>query len=387
MGIPHVRFTNFTHTEFTVGDLVPTTRQHRYCCYSASQMHKWDSFVTKMLGWLWNGFKTARVAIHADEHDLNVFMRENEIKRLHTESMRIQETWKRFQKQAQRKSEQTVVPSAHLSRPIQIHNPLCTRIRSFNNDSCNDSVIGVYITTNEVGLETTNSVLRSHPRKPLSCHIGFSGWYNFDLMALRKSSYGIICDFNPQNRRFIEKTVQLLRESPSRQLFIAKLTKFLQGDRSIEFSPNVTRSPINPVDEINEELTRNGSWLCNDESFLYIRSLAMLDTIAAITVDIRDSTPFRKMTRLFQDNGIAIDSLYLSNISFYMFSGEDRTAYLNTVHSLIEDDTLIIHCPELIDIPSDSPAQQVDLGKRFLSATQDERFFRLSRKDMVGELL
>jgi hypothetical protein len=46
-------------------------------------------FLTKILGWLWSGFKTESTTIHAKGIDIRVFMRRNEIDELSTEATRV----------------------------------------------------------------------------------------------------------------------------------------------------------------------------------------------------------------------------------------------------------------------------------------------------------
>ena len=250
--------------------------------------------------------------------------------------------------------------------------PLSRRLRTLSDQSCSDEVVGVYITTNERGLEKARSILRQKPLQPQSCHIGFSGWYNLDIISLRKSTYGILCDFSPAQKSFLEQTFNVVKQSFTRQIFVEKMLAYLNspaGSR-ITFSPNFNRGPIicsDQREEIKSELTQDGSWLSSDEGFKYIRNLVLKDKISVLSMDVRDTKRFKLISKLFQDNGIVVDTLYLSNICDYMFKPLDKARYSDTVHALIEQNTLIIHCPAPTDIyvmfTEKTLCQRVDLGK------------------------
>lgn len=236
-------------------------------------------------------------------------------------------------------------PKDSSSSSIQsFEDPLSKRLRRFNDSNCHGSICGAYITTNELGLEEVMSFLMKTSRVVEGFHIGFSGWYNFDVMAARRSGRGLICDFNPDNKKFIERTLQILRTSSSRESFVKAMMEFAEGRNGIYFSPNDRPECIGAENEIRQELYRKGSWLFTEEAFNHIKNLAMSDKIAAITTDIRNSANFQKVATLFADNNMSIDSLYLSNISMYLSHEVDnRNAYTSTVKLLIKPETIVIN--------------------------------------------
>ena len=267
------------------------------------------------------------------------------------------------------------------SKTMPRENPLSKRLRAWNDPDCKREIVGVCITTNEEGSKEIREILKQTPPVPKSCHIGFSGWYNFDIMAVRRSTYGLICDCNPNNKVFIEKTLEILRNTPSRRSFVNQMARFvswqdLYGGR--HFSPNPNRTALNVEEEVKNELTREGSWLESDETFHYIRGLAMEDRIAAITVDIRDTARFRTITQIYRDNFTAIDSLYLSNICGYMSKEEDKRNFASTVHVLVDPETFVINCPtyprQFLD---NGPRQRICLGKVLSDPARDERLFKI----------
>ena len=73
---------------------------------------------------------------------------------------------------------------------------LVEKLRQFNNAGQQGQVNGLYVLTNEKRLDETRTVLQGHPRpEKKTIHIGCAGWHNFDIIAARKSDYGLIVDF------------------------------------------------------------------------------------------------------------------------------------------------------------------------------------------------
>ncbi len=247
-------------------------------------------------------------------------------------------------------------------------NPLSKHLRQLDNLAIKQPPaqnVGIYITTNESGTSDIAEQLTKTPPVAQSCHIGFSGWHNLDIMALRRSSRGIICDINPENALFLHNTLEILRKSNNRKEFIQKMVNYAttcDGDTirsmnrqagypqlgltfSVTFSPNVNSSLVNvftPVEEIKNHLNISTGWLANEDRFQYIKYLAMTDNIALITENITETKTFIKMRQLLQDNGVQIDSLYTSNIGEYMNTDENKRAFEKTVEALSESDTFII---------------------------------------------
>jgi hypothetical protein len=238
--------------------------------------------------------------------------------------------------------------------------PLSRSLRRFDNTTLSIPSPNemVYIGTNEDGVNDTFEQLNQLPANSEACHFGFSGWHNFDIAAQRKSSRVIICDINPENALFIQASLDNLRKSLSPAEFIENMkeytrihryqynnNKVLNEDfsRSINFSTNVSNDPLyadinyladNPVGEqLQVELKRPLSWVFDLDKFNHIRDLAMKDKIVLLTEDICATTTFTKIKSLLVDNGVQIDTIYLSNICDYM-QDEAREQFINTVRQL-----------------------------------------------------
>lgn len=230
----------------------------------------------------------------------------------------------------------------------------------------NLSLGGVYLTTNEKRIQSTvDFLLKTEIPEGNKCHIGFSGWHNFDIMSIRKPEFGVICDFNDENRILIKKSLILLNKCTTRRLFADKIVKFFHNQIEFCICPN-TKFGFDPDDEqiqVQRELTRKNSWLATDERFSYIKSLADKEAIAIITEDIREFKTFEILARILREFELKVDSLYLSNICKYMGTEADITNFKKSVFSLTQPKTIVINCPKNPDSTCVSPEQQTCLGE------------------------
>lgn len=241
-----------------------------------------------------------------------------------------------------------------------IEDDISKQLRKFDNAEIRTPITlhEVYLTTNERVSNDVTDTIKSTPNQPNSIHIGFSGLHNFNIIAQRKSSRALICDINPENALFFYFVLKILCESKDRFEFAKKITDFLddheaykfmnEGDDSslsIGFYGNVGDDNIygdNPLDQIHRQLQLKDSWLSTDESFEFIKKLAIDDKIAVITENILATNTFKRIREYLDDQQINIDSLYISNIQNYI--KDDKTQrLLQTVQSLTSTNTLLIN--------------------------------------------
>jgi len=223
---------------------------------------------------------------------------------------------------------------------------LSQKIEKYSNPTMNQKIIGVYVGCNETETERVKTILLAYRQLPNSCHIGFSGWHNFDLMVQRNSGRGILCDFNPEERNFLVISLMATQIFENRYPYAAFIKNYVIMNLT-KFSPNIKDDNcIGPDDEIELELTRKGSWLSTDPGYLYIKNLAASGKICIITEDIRNDVIFEKISRKLKKNNLSIDTLYVSNIPEYMCSPEDKRHYINTIKHLFTYETKLIHCSD-----------------------------------------
>ena len=84
-----------------------------------------------------------------------------------------------------------------------------------------------YILTNESSLDQTRAILQKEPRPENSLHVGTSGWHNYDIMWIRRSSFGCLFDISSCVMELHILTKKFLAESKNRLEFIEKITTHL----------------------------------------------------------------------------------------------------------------------------------------------------------------
>lgn len=152
---------------------------------------------------------------------------------------------------------------------------------------------GLYLATNESGVEQIRVQLQQVPLVANGCHLGVSGFYNLDLIALRRSAYGIIVDLNPAVRVFMEMTLYILRTESNREQVIKKLADYeATTDLSVCLGSQLPEMWFGRV--ILYESTRVGSWMATEETFSYIQQQARQDRIAVLNEDLLHTETFLK---------------------------------------------------------------------------------------------
>lgn len=71
-------------------------------------------------------------------------------------------------------------PKDPLSRMIQAKDKRDYRCYTYSSE------LGIHLTTNELGTEKICETLSQSVAPKKTCHIGVSGWYNLDVIAIRR---------------------------------------------------------------------------------------------------------------------------------------------------------------------------------------------------------
>ena len=171
-----------------------------------------------------------------------------------------------------------------------------------------------YLFSNE---EQKNEVLSTLQRTCLETaapkmHIGFSGWFNFDVIVARKSSYAIIADIDPKVCEVIKFTGEILLTSKNPREFIEKIKPFLSTKSEYFYYGN---RALDLEKILEQEIIRPSCWLSNDKSFNYIKRMFSEGRILSLLLDIRHSDKFSSISDWMEGNGVIPDTMYVSNIS------------------------------------------------------------------------
>jgi hypothetical protein len=206
----------------------------------------------------------------------------------------------------------------------------------------------IYILSNEIDQEKISHDFSLIPPVPNSCHIGFSSWHNFNLMTLRNSSRAIIADCNLGNTFFMKKSIELLTKHSSRESFTEAMEVFVenaQKEKTLRFSAYSPKfSSIKASELVRFYFEDPTSWLGDTKKFEYIRNLTCQGKIAVITEGIHNTSTFQKIRQILINHEISIDSLYVSNIGFWInnLSPSEKPQFRGTIQALSEPSTLII---------------------------------------------
>jgi hypothetical protein len=142
-------------------------------------------------------------------------------------------------------------------------------IDPFSDTRINKHVIGVYILSNETGTEKSIQVVADQPQtNALKCHMGVGALHNFDIMAARQSDYGILFDFNPHNKEFIDQCLNCLKSAKTPLSFVESMISYMKRhlQKYNHYSGNASQ-----LTRMQAELTRPSSWLSTQEGFEHIK--------------------------------------------------------------------------------------------------------------------
>jgi len=206
-------------------------------------------------------------------------------------------------------------------------------------------VFGIYGLTNESRTLTTLNRLKVNQ----GVHVGFSGWFNFDVMAKKQSDYAVLCDFNVNVQHFLRASLHYLRKSKTRHEFACNMRAYLlDQDEKLDFVDpiihvdRVQSKYIKMADAVNLELVKRDSWLGSDTAYAHVKNMAEKGRIAVITANVQDSELFAAIRRVFDEQRQKITSLYVSNILPYCKGPHERERFYTTIETLSCPETELI---------------------------------------------
>ena len=202
---------------------------------------------------------------------------------------------------------------------------------------------GVYITANDFDFE--NSIQEMNISCPENgTHVGCAGWHNLDIMAIRQSSFGIIIDLNANNEKLMDLTSDVITQSRNREEFIEVMIQRLHSI-SIQLGEDILNRSLEQ--RVRDQLITRCSWLASQASFEYIQNLFKTGRIIAVTLDMRQEEKFKKLACIFKNNHLKVDTVYLCNTRYFI-EGADQQKFANAINHIIEDNTFVIHCPDIL---------------------------------------
>jgi|GEM_PF-5754248 len=199
-----------------------------------------------------------------------------------------------------------------------------------------------YILSNESRRENTLQTLQKTQAAANGLHIGFSCWENYDFIAARKSCGAILSDISTSVYELHEAVKEMILASKDRSEFVERFIVFLEKHPEYERENSCAES-------IRSELQRNGSWLSEDAAFSAIQSLYRNGRIFHLRMNLCDREGFEVISKWMQQNGLACDTFYLSNIPDWLMENQGLDAMRRVkmaINRVLNRDTLVIHASE-----------------------------------------
>jgi hypothetical protein len=217
-----------------------------------------------------------------------------------------------------------------------------------------DSHSAVYFVCNEDGQEQILESLRSENDTENGAHLGFSSWFNYDLIAARGSKIAFVCDINDNMFLYFKviKEATLAAQNPKE--FVAIFSNLVKKSGLIaEMDTSTFYLPITGFPSLKvfleNELVRKNSWLSTEKGFQRVKSLYQKNQFFHLPLNACDKTGnFEILSKWVISRGYQLDSLYLSNIYEWIEnSAGEADQFIRNIVTIINNHTQVI---DAIDI-------------------------------------
>jgi len=191
-----------------------------------------------------------------------------------------------------------------------------------------------YIVCNEGLQDAVLDDLRNR-QMPAGGHIGFSGWFNYDIMAATRPKIAVICDINPRMHKFYHVFSETLKTSTTPVEFLEQLQNTLAAKK--DYFDNGF------LDLLPSEASRENSWLATQSSFEFVRQMHLEERVIYRYMDAAASQQeFEEIQKHFGD--IAVATVYASNIYEWLENDTEkrRNAFKGNMGSLMCATSLFI---------------------------------------------
>jgi hypothetical protein len=227
-----------------------------------------------------------------------------------------------------------------------------------------DQSFGVYtkphILTNETGLDQSMQKLMESSCHKNSFHVGFSNWFNFDVIVARRTLGAIIGDISDLVFNFFSIVQHCILSSPTRNDFIREMSGIVKQEQFCRLS-----AAEELCEDFKKECMRGGSWISSDASFAYIKGLYEQNKIFFLRIDITDNAAFKMIKDFLDVNHFYLDTLYVSNIGDWLRNQPENQLKLSqmkaSIEHISENKTFIIDASYyFVDEPSvKNPIQKI----------------------------
>lgn len=139
-----------------------------------------------------------------------------------------------------------------------------------------------------------------------SVHLGFSVWFNLDLIAQTKPSRAVICDIDPHVIELYKAFEQILERCDTPLDFADEMNRYILGKPFAYY-------------DFKDELQRKGSWLSSQKSYVTVRQMCLEGRIYFGYLNLADRGGlFDQIGKWLQRQNLYVQTLYISNIFVWL---------------------------------------------------------------------
>ncbi len=223
----------------------------------------------------------------------------------------------------------------------------------------------------------------SHIAADQRVHVGFSVWFNLDLISVSKPAYAIICDVDNHVMEIYEGIQNCLLESESPDSFVHKFRLFLIENADRFFS-GLPEEEISKIFDVNAELRRPGSWLMSQDKFAVIKSLHEKGRVLYLNLDITDQKgEFERIHAWMRDKDLALDTLYVSNIVEWLKTSEARAAYIGNLTKITGANTRFIQAYKPKLYKKGAPVLHLGTGRAAVAIPEQQSLTAAKRSPLA----
>lgn len=244
-------------------------------------------------------------------------------------------------------------------------NPTFEKLGAFQKTSDSGFLCAPYICCNEQDQHQTLLSIRkhSHAISGKKLHIGFSLWFNLDVVAETRPNVGIILDISPKVFSVYDILKTALLNSASPEMFINEFFKLLVEDERdlLQFPQDLQEQ------KLKTELTKGYGFLASQENFEYVKSLCAAERIFFGIADMTNADHIKLLADWCSEYQLSVTTLYLSNIPEWIYDNSSQVqmdSLKKNIALLINNDTAVIDAfyPTLTKCDF-GPPQRIAIGE------------------------